>query len=246
MNKKAAMFATLTVMIMIAFTIGYSMRKDQILKENNLLKAGDSAKNIIDLTLKEEEIQFFIEKSAEAAAYKSLLDMGAKGGFFTKKEECGNAEGYTLFEEKCSLPIQIEQEFLQYFRNHFDKILAEYNLTGFSEELELDEKNNLIVKITGMADISTKGIRYQPEFETNFKVNFDFNDFSEVLNQASDCVQKERIKGQTSNLLFEDCRNDPSFDWVIKENEKIVFFDASTKDKFEGFGPILIRLAIPL
>ena len=116
---------------------------------------------------------------------------------------------------------KIEQELLQYFRNHFDKILAEYNLTGFSEELELDEKNNLIVKITGMADISTKGIRYQPEFETNFKVNFDFNDFSEVLNQASDCVQKERIKGQTSNLLFEDCRNDPSFDWVIKENEKI-------------------------
>jgi len=42
---------------------------------------------------------------------------------------------------------------------------------------------------------------------------------------AYDCVEKERRKGQGQNLLFEDCRNDPGFEWIIREKDKNVFFD---------------------
>ena len=246
MNKKAALFATLTIVIMFAFVIGHSMRKDQILKENGLVEAGKESNKIIGLSLKEVEYQFFIRKSIEAAAYKSLIDLGAKGGFFANQKECGNVDGYTLFNKDCNLPIQIQQEFFQYFTNNFDKIITEKGLKNFNKEIIFNEKGEWVLRVNGKVDFSSEGVRYNPEFDESFVINFDLNDFYETLNMASDCVEKERRKGQGQNLLFEDCRNDPGFEWIIKEKEKNVFFDITTKNKFLSFGPVLIKFAIPL
>lgn len=246
MNKKAALFATLTIVIMFVFALGYSYNKDKVLKENNLLDAGNVSKNLIDLSLKETEIQFFIDKSVKIASYKSLLDLGAKGGFFTKKDECTNLNGYTLINDKCQLPLLLNEEFFEYFKANFDKIISEKGFSNFEKEINLREDNKFLLNVKNKIDFSGNGIKYEPSFESSLVLDFDLEIIKNVISAANNCVQKERLKGQGQNLLFEDCRNDPGFNWVIKEDNGNVFFDATTKNKPYNLGEVLIRFAIPL
>jgi len=246
MNKRGALFATLTILIMIVFVISLSMRKTDILKENKIIEAGDAAESIISFSLNQEETEFFIEKAIEISTFKSLNDLGTGGGFFIKDSSCGLVDDYTLFKDGCNLPNQIQNEFLGFFSYNLDNILFQKNLKEFGKDWNLDENGDTHLEVNGNVILTDKGIAYDFNHDVDFEIDYDFGNFRDIFNFAYQCVENERNKGPSQNLLFEDCRNDSEFEWIIKEKDGNVFFDVTTKEKYENFGFITMKFAIPL
>ena len=241
MNKKGAYFAVLTVIVMIAFLILSGIYKEKVLESNKIITTGKTSENIINLTLKEEEIKFFIDKSMEYASYRALNTLADNGGHKTS-EGCNKVQNLVVWQNDCIFPDNLEEEFFDAFKLNIQDKLQGLNLRL---SMNVDQNKKLFVTAQGLATIDYGDGKYGFELDEKKYVDYDLDNYNKILTMALGCVEKEKQKGSARNDLFEDCRNNNDFVWIIKTQDQWVLFEIGTKNKIHDLNPIYIKFALP-
>lgn len=243
MDRKGSVFlAFLTVVAIFAFIVFVSMNKEKVLKESKIADIGEVSETVINITLDEEEIELFLEKSMEYASFNALKKLGENGGTL-KEQNCEKVNGYVIWKNNCIFPDNLEENFFERFGILFDRYLKEYGLNGISTEWKIDKNNNLVLETKGLVELKYEMARYGFEPNSKYILDYNFGNYNEILRRANECIKEEELKGISRNNLFENCRNDKDFKWVIKVEDKSVLFDVS--ERYKLLGDVAVKFALP-
>ncbi len=243
MNKRGSFFlATLTVVAIFAFIVFVSMNREKILKESKTTGVGEIPETVINLTLDEEEIELFLERSMEYASLNALKELGDDGGTL-KEQNCERVNRHVIWKNNCIFSDNLEEDFFERFEVLFNSYLKVYNLNEINVEWRIDEDNNLIIETKGLVELEYKAVRYGFEPDSKYVLDYNFESYNEILRRANECIKDEELKGVSRNNLFEDCRNDKDFKWAIKVEDKYVLFGVSSMHK--NLGNVAVKFALP-
>jgi len=204
MNKKAALFHWVIFGILAALGLFLilTVKVDTIGKYK-----GEWQLNFLnDYYLEAEEDILSIELLAKHAAWKTVLELGEKGGFL-EEGTCGITAGYNLWNNQLEwnqcLP-DINENFV---------LSAEENVKGLLPNLKYSkmkvEGNELSAKGPQKSITSTSGSFVKYVYDTSFHVNLGFNVEEEFLK-----VQEEAFQ------LVTDCQNMKNVSKCVEENKK--------------------------
>lgn len=234
--------AFFTVIAVFVFIVFVNMNKEKILNETKIVDVGKFSEISINATLDEEEIELFLDTSMEYASFNALLKLGDDGGTL-KDQNCEKINGYVIWNDDCFFSDNLEQNFFDRFKDLFDSYVMEYGLDEINAEWKIDENGNLIIELNGIIELRYENVRYGFEPDSEYTLNYDFSNYNEVLRKAKECVRDEELKESGRNNLFEDCRNDKDFKWIIKVEENYVLFDVSSM--YKNLGDVTIKFALP-
>ncbi len=242
MNNRGALFATLTMIIMIIFVISINARKTQILEETKIVETGKIPDIAIYFSIEEETMKFFIEKSMEYASFNALKKMGEEGGIL-KEQKCEKVNEYVIWKDDCYFSDNLEENFFSRFEEFFNNYLKEYGASKVNTDWEIDENNKFVIEADGIIELEYKGVKYGFEPDIKSVLDYDFSYYTEILRKAKECLRDEELKGITRNNLFEKCRNDKDFKWGVKVEDKFVLFSVSKP--YKNLGDVSVKFAIP-
>lgn len=243
MNKKGSFFlATFTVLAFFVFVVFVNMNKEKFLSENRITDVGKFPEISINATLDEEEIEFFLEKAMEYSSFNVLLRLGEEGGTL-KDQNCEEINGYVIWRDDCFFSDKLEENFFERFKLLFDGYVKEYGLNSVDTEWKIDENGELVIEPNNLIEVQYEEMRYGFEPDTKYILNYNFDDYSEILRKAKECIRDEELKGTGRNNLFEDCRDDKDFKWAIKVDGAHIVFDVMKR--YKNLGDVTIKFALP-
>ena len=242
MDKRGAVFAVLTVIIMIGVVIGARVYKSRVVNEEGFDKIGNIPEVVMTFALEEEEIKLFIQKVVEYSSFNALKNLGDEGGVL-KEQNCEKIKEHVIWKDNCYFSDNLQENFFERFKESFDEYVKEFGINKIDIEWKIDENNRLIIKTKGIIELEHKGVKYGFEPDNESILNYNFNDYPEILGKANECIRKEVEKGIARNNLFEDCKNDKDFKFEINVEDKYLLFDVSRL--YNNFGDVTVRFAIP-
>ena len=242
MDKKGLYLATFTVIIMISFVIGLSIKKGYELEKNKIVETGKIPDAALYFSLSEEETKLFINKTVEYSSFNALKKLGNDGGILNN-QNCERINGYAIWKDKCYFSDNLQGNFFDRFAGIFDEYTKEYGLDEITSEWKIDENNKLAIETKGIEELEYKNIKYGFELNNRYSLDYDFNDYTEILKKTNECLRVEMEKGAARNNLFEDCRNDKDFKWEIEVDDKYILFDVSKQ--YKNLGNVIVKFAIP-
>lgn len=233
--------ATFSVLIMIVFVIGFSIKKSYDLEKNKIIETGKIPDAVLYFSLSEEETKLFVQKSVEYSSFNAIKQLGDDGGIL-KNQNCEKINGYVIWKDKCYFSDNLQGNFFERFTEIFDEYANEYGLSEINSEWRIDENNKLAIETKGREELEYKNIKYGFEIDRKYLLDYDFNVYTEILKKANECIKDEESKGASRNNLFEKCRNDKDFKWNIKVEEKYVLFDVLKS--YKNLGDVAVKFAI--
>ena len=242
MDKKGLYLATFTVIIMISFVIGLSIKKGYEFEKNKIVETGKIPDAALYFSLSEEETKLFVQKSVEYSSFNALKQLGNNGGIL-KNQNCEKIDGHVIWKDKCYFSDNLQGNFFDRFAGIFDEYTKEYGLDEITSEWKIDENNKLAIETKGIEELEYKNIKYGFELNNRYSLDYDFNDYTEILKKANECIKDEENKGIARNNLFEKCRDDKDFKWGIKVDDKYILFDVSKQ--YKNLGNVIVKFAIP-
>ena len=243
MNNRGTFFlAFFTVVAVFVFVIFVSMNKERILEKTKIVDVGKNPERIINFTLDEENIKFFLDKAVEYASFNALRKLGDEGGILTG-QNCERINEHVIWKGDCFFSDNLQENFFSRFKIFFDDYIKAYSLDKISADWRIDENNNFVIEVKDVVELKDENLRYGFEPDTVYDLDYDFSDYNKILSKANDCVRDEEDKGVTRNNLFEDCRNDKDYIWGIKVEGKYVLFDVSKS--YKNLGNVVVKFAIP-
>lgn len=244
-------FTAILIVIIIMPMLFFAMHKKQGQFQKTL---GDIPVELTRIYDAAEMDLFYIDQSAKYSAAESAFALASNGGF-DYPSTCGKFLEYQLWnnkEKECYPNYELNFKIL--FAKNLNDYLILNKLPDPKYEFSLIDKN--IIGIAGTNyeyDINGGKYSIKPSFSVN--INYNINDYKEIINQAKELIKK--CSGQVvdscakQNLpqywQFGSCEGDETVkdrnaNFCVISPIKLMTFNINT-NKIEPF-PVLYRFAL--
>ncbi len=253
LNRRGIFSPTLFIFSLVILVYAFSIFSGNTLHTFTQV-LGEKQANLTATYLSAEYDFFFIEKSADTAAYTALSSLASHGGM---KNDCETVEGFSVWNsETCTFTEKdLAEHFLILFKPLFNATLQKrLNLTSDTFTYQVTPYSNRFTLIgTASEQLSYSYLTINYSFIPHFSrdIPFPLSSYSLLKNDVLsriDCVKNTPFNPlvDTPETIPRTCTFPTSFHWSITKKNNYALFTALPQESSSLTQDISIRFAIDL